>query len=83
MSLVPPLRLTSSLDLVGDKIYQAVTITYRAESDPDNEEIMIPAFGTFHLAMSGEDVGKVKKFDVYLDPSPVMAAFARAEATKS
>jgi hypothetical protein len=66
-------------DLVEDKMYQACTITYRAKNDPNNEEIVVPAFGVFHILPSGKDAGKMKRAEVYLDPAPLMAAIARVE----
>ncbi|EON98388.1 putative ntf2-like protein [Phaeoacremonium minimum UCRPA7] len=68
----------SYFDLVGDKIYQACTITYRAKNDPQKEEIVVPALGVFHILPAGDDAGKMKKAEVYIDPSPLMAAIARA-----
>ncbi|EFX03228.1 hypothetical protein CMQ_3157 [Grosmannia clavigera kw1407] len=67
-------------DLVGDgsRFYQPCHITYRVKNDPEKEAIKIPAIGVWHLETAGEDVGKAKQFEVYLDPSPVTAAVARA-----
>ncbi|KAK2016888.1 hypothetical protein LZ32DRAFT_600917 [Colletotrichum eremochloae] len=58
-------------DKVGDTIWCAQDIAYRVKDDPENEEIIIPAAGLLTLFMDGEDAGKVKRFDVFLDNAPV------------
>ena len=78
MRAFPSLGLTLVIDLVGDTIYQACTIKYRARNDPQKEEIIVPAFGVFNLVSFGNEAGKIKRAEVYLDPSPLMAALARA-----
>jgi hypothetical protein len=65
---------------VKDTIYLSCTITYTVTNDPENVEIITPAFGVFHLdqkARAGEPA--MEEFQVYIDIGPVFARVGEVE----
>ncbi|KAK1633332.1 hypothetical protein BDP81DRAFT_434696 [Colletotrichum phormii] len=76
-------HVTRQADKVDNRIWLAVDITYRVKGDPDNEDINIPAAGLVTIVTEGEEAGKIARFDVYLDNTPVrekIAAVAKLES---
>lgn len=66
-----------TLDVVGNKIYQAARITYGVAGDPEDEKIPIDGFAVFHRR--GD---KVELFEVFLNPAPLDAGKARVAASR-
>ncbi|KZL72410.1 Ntf2-like protein, partial [Colletotrichum tofieldiae] len=64
-------HVTRQADKVGDRIWLAVDITYRVKDDLEREDINIPASGLVTLVTEGDDAGKIKRFDVFLDHTPI------------
>ncbi|OHW90290.1 hypothetical protein CSPAE12_11161 [Colletotrichum incanum] len=62
---------TRHADKVGDRIWLAVDITYRVKDDLEHEDINVPASGLVTLVTEGGDAGKIKRFEVFIDQTPV------------
>lgn len=58
-----------SVDVVGDKVYQEVTVSYVVKGDETREKFTIPGMAVMHRTSDGK---KVRQFDVYLNPSDVV-----------
>lgn len=66
------------VDLIGnDKIYQSCHITWKVKNDPKKETIVVPAMAVLHLVTSGVEKGLISGAEFYMDPAPLIAAFAR------
>ncbi|KAI8285673.1 hypothetical protein K4K56_009200 [Colletotrichum sp. SAR 10_98] len=61
-----------TFDKVDNKVWFTVKISYRAKGDPENQTITIPASALAHLVTEGEEAGKLARFQVFLDNSPVL-----------
>ncbi|EXF85725.1 hypothetical protein CFIO01_07134 [Colletotrichum fioriniae PJ7] len=76
-------HVTRQADQVDNRIWLAVDITYRVKGDPDNEDINIPAAGLVTIVPKGEEAGKIARFDVFLDNTPVREKNARVAKLNS
>ncbi|CCF39842.1 hypothetical protein CH063_10567 [Colletotrichum higginsianum] len=65
-------HLIRQADKVDDRVWLTVDITYRAKGDPDSEDITIPAAGFATVVTEGEEAGKIKRFEVYIDSAPLL-----------
>lgn len=71
------------LDTIKDKIYQAASIDYVVKGDPEHRPITISAMGNFfRYPEVGKDGGKLIRFEVYLDPTPLVGRMMEVEKIK-
>jgi hypothetical protein len=71
------------LDTINDKIYQAASIDYVVKGDPEHRPITIAAMGNFFRYPDvGVDGGKLIRFEVYLDPTPLVGRMGEIAALK-
>ena len=72
------------VEVVGNTIYQAATISYVVKGDPEKVVVKLTGFAVFCRAPVGEEeAGKVARFEVYLDPAPLKERLqVAAEAKK-
>lgn len=64
-------RSKKTLDKADNRIWLIADITYRVKGDPENQDTIIQASGLVTLVTDGEDTGKIARFDVFLDNSPI------------
>ncbi|OLN87326.1 hypothetical protein CCHL11_03583 [Colletotrichum chlorophyti] len=65
-------HITRLADKVGDnRIWLVADITYRVNGDPENRDINIPAAGLVTIVTEGEETGKIARFEVFLDNTPI------------
>ncbi|KAK1706579.1 hypothetical protein BDP67DRAFT_547969 [Colletotrichum lupini] len=76
-------HVTRQADQVDNRIWLAVDITYRVKGDPGNEDINIPAAGLVTIVTEGEEAGKIARFDVFLDNTPVREKIASVANSNS
>lgn len=67
--------------MVGDKLYQGSYITYIIKGDPKKVPISVPGFAIFHRNPA-KDGGKLKEFEVFLDPTPLVKHAAVVAAAR-
>ncbi|TQN66555.1 hypothetical protein CSHISOI_08877 [Colletotrichum shisoi] len=65
-------HLIHQADKVDDRVWLTVDITYRVKDDPDSENKTIRAAGFATVVMEGEEAGKIKRFEVYIDSGPLL-----------
>lgn len=58
---------------------QSCFIAHEVRNDPAPKKIKIPAFGKVTLIEDGDEIGKLERFEVFLDPSGL---FATIEAVR-
>ncbi|WYZ36822.1 hypothetical protein EsH8_II_000328 [Colletotrichum jinshuiense] len=64
-------HVTRQADKADNRIWLIADITYRVKGDPENQDTTIQASGLVTLVTDGEDAGKIARFDVFLDNSPI------------
>ncbi|GKT44743.1 uncharacterized protein ColSpa_04924 [Colletotrichum spaethianum] len=53
------------------------------QNDPENEDINIPASGLVTLVTEGEDAGKIKRFEVFIDHTPIRQKIEAVNSQRS
>jgi hypothetical protein len=67
---------------VGDTIYQAATIRYRAKGDTVENEVEIPGHANVFIVLDGEEKGLIKAMEVFINNQPVIDRVNAVAAAK-
>jgi hypothetical protein len=72
------------VDVVGNTIYQPVSIVYTVVGDPDKVEVTLRGFAVLQRIPQGEhEEGKVQRAEYYFDPTPLVQRIGQvAEANR-